>query len=323
MADSAYGGAGQVRQRVFPVYDITEFVSQRPESLGTKEKTWVLPTEAHELAPRAHLFKIGRPNTGENWSEKVSYELGKLVGIPSAAYQFAMTGEAKGVVSERFMPDEAQFIPGNMLLARVVNGYDGNKRFQQIDYKLSHVLSLIRRIRGLRNPVGWEGRVENLSPTEVFVGYLLFDAFIGNTDRHHENWGVVVNLQQDAAIHLAPSFDHASCLGRNEPSAKRRMRLETNDGRASVEAYAARAKSAFFSNDAARTLTLSELTQKLVQAYPDACRFWAGRISGISEEAMTEIFDEVSRDWIEEEAVVFAVRMLRANQAMIAEAANG
>jgi hypothetical protein len=23
---------------------------------------------------------------------------------------------------------------------------------------------------------------------EIFVGYLLFEALIGNTDRHHENW---------------------------------------------------------------------------------------------------------------------------------------
>jgi hypothetical protein len=26
---------------------------------------------------------------------------------------------------------------------------------------------------------------------DVFVGYLLLDAWIGNGDRHHENWGIV------------------------------------------------------------------------------------------------------------------------------------
>jgi hypothetical protein len=26
----------------------------------------------------------------------------------------------------------------------------------------------------------------------LFAGYLLLDALIGNTDRHHENWAVVV-----------------------------------------------------------------------------------------------------------------------------------
>ena len=30
------------------------------------------------------------------------------------------------------------------------------------------------------------------SGVEVFAGYLLLDALIGNTDRHHENWAVMV-----------------------------------------------------------------------------------------------------------------------------------
>lgn len=309
---------------MFPVYDIANFVSQRPESLGTKEKTWVLPSEDHALVPRPHLFKIGRPNTGENWAEKASFELCKLLGIPSASYDFATIGDIKGVVSERFMPDAAQFIPGNMLLARVVDGYDGNKKFQQIDYKIGHVLSLIRRIQGLRKPIAWEDDFGALSATEVFVGYLLFDSLIGNTDRHHENWGVVVNIQNDAAsVHLAPSFDHASCLGRNEPAAKREMRLTTTDGRATVEAYAERAKSAFFANNAARTLTLRELAVELARAYPVATQFWARRIEGLSEQSFNTVFDEISEEWIDECAAQFAVRMLCANQKMIVEAANG
>jgi hypothetical protein len=46
----------------------------------------------------------------------------------------------------------------------------------------------------------------------------VLDALILNTDRHHENWGVLrrvtPNLVQYA---VAPSFDHASSLARNEP----------------------------------------------------------------------------------------------------------
>jgi hypothetical protein len=37
-------------------------------------------------------------------------------------------------------------------------------------------------------------------------------------DRHHENWGVVVMTDEygETSFSLAPTFDHASSLGRNE-----------------------------------------------------------------------------------------------------------
>jgi hypothetical protein len=75
---------------VFPIYDVSTWLADRPETLGSKEKTWLNPDRQLDLPARRHLFKVGRPNTGENW---------------------------------------------------------------------------------------------------IFVGYLLFDALIGNTDRHHDNWG--------------------------------------------------------------------------------------------------------------------------------------
>jgi hypothetical protein len=39
---------------------------------------------------------------------------------------------------------------------------------------------------------------------------LLFDAWIGNGDRHSANWGVARKLESER---LAPLFDPASCLG--------------------------------------------------------------------------------------------------------------
>ena len=46
---------------------------------------------------------------------------------------------------------------------------------------------------------------------EVF----LFDALIGNTDRHQDNWGFVVTLNQSEEIssRLAPIFDNGTSLG--------------------------------------------------------------------------------------------------------------
>lgn len=42
----------------------------------------------------------------------------------------------------------------------------------------------------------------------------MLDALVGNTDRHHENWGLVF-WPTDAERYpsVAPTFDHASSLG--------------------------------------------------------------------------------------------------------------
>ena len=60
------------------------------------------------------------------------------------------------------------------------------------------------------------------SASDLFAGYLMLDALIGNTDRHHENWAII---QAGRQYCLAPTFDHASCLGFNLSDAERIDRM--------------------------------------------------------------------------------------------------
>lgn len=41
----------------------------------------------------------------------------------------------------------------------------------------------------------------------------MLDALVANLDRHHENWGIVVDPSGLLPTELAPTFDHASSLG--------------------------------------------------------------------------------------------------------------
>jgi hypothetical protein len=56
---------------------------------------------------------------------------------------------------------------------------------------------------GLANAVNWWARV------------LSFDALIGNSDRHPENWGFLKRTREarDASWALAPAFDNGTSLG--------------------------------------------------------------------------------------------------------------
>src|SRR5262249_11735313 len=125
-------------------------------------------------------------------------------------------------------------------------------------------------------------------------------------------------------VTLAPTFDHASSLGRNETEEMRAHRLSTRDRRASVEAYAAKARSAFYGiENPQKTLSIRQMFESLVQLQPDDARFWAERAVAIVPGFFASLFERVPLQSITPNAGAFAQRMLLANQGMIREVALG
>jgi hypothetical protein len=309
---------------MFPIYDVTSSAAERPETLGSKEKFWLTPAPTVGLTRRPHLFKIGRIGTGENWSEKASCELAKLIGLPCAEYHFAVCDGAQGVLSETMYPKGGAFIPANLIISRIDPQYDGSLRFGQVGHKLVIAMNLVSR-PALRPPMGFEQIEPTLDARDCFVGYLLFDTFIGNTDRHHENWGIVVAPYEGRnALHLAESFDHASSLGRELTDAGRQKRLTTKDLRANLAAYATRARSAFYGvGTNPPQLTTLQVAKSLAQSYPDAFNFWAERIAGVDKDLARNIFNRIDRTLISEPAIEFAISLLMYNQGKILEIADG
>lgn len=306
-------------------YDVSKSVAERPEALGSKEKTWIVPSPELGLPAVPHLFKIGRPNTGENWSEKACCEILKRLRIPCAEYNFAVCLGNEGVISERFLPGRGSFVPANMIFSELDNEYDGSIRFKQARYKLVVALAIVQEAF-LKPPLGAENIYPDLTAHDFFVGYLLFDALVGNTDRHHENWGVVISGQTDdqTDFHLAPTFDHASSLGRELTDEARAKRLTTPDPRATVEAYAERAHSAFYGvGQNPKPLTSRETVAALRQAAPETTIFWAKKLETIESTVFEDIFARIGPNDISNEAVEFALRVLAYNQSMIREVGLG
>jgi len=87
----------------------------------------------------------------------------------------------------------------------------------------------------------------NRAVLTTLAGYLVFDALIGNTDRHHENWAILLRAP-NSILEVAPSFDHASSLGRELQDSKRLNFLQNHR----VEDYVRRGRGAIYlrANDA-------------------------------------------------------------------------
>lgn len=72
---------------------------EQHEPLGTKRKDW--------FDNNTKLFKVGREGTLENCSEKIAYEIAKLIDLPCAKYEFGKLikddgTQILGIISENF-----------------------------------------------------------------------------------------------------------------------------------------------------------------------------------------------------------------------------
>ena len=282
------------------------FELRENEYLGTKDKFWF----KHENLD--YLYKQARPNIGEDWAEKVAAELCEILGIPHAEYELAETWEGKrGVASLKFLQEKAgeALVNGNELLAAIVPNYNTSATYGASQHTIDVVLKALGN-ESIKLPPAWTAPSTIKTAVDVFAGYLLLDAWIGNGDRHHENWGVISKKMMPAAtetIYLAPTYDHASSLGRELSDVKRQKCL--------VEAYANNCYSAFYrSNGDAKTLRTCEVFTYVAQIYPKAANVWLDRLESISTAKIAEIFNCIPSSRISHIAIDFAQKILEYNQ---------
>jgi hypothetical protein len=141
----------------------------------------------------------------------------------------------------------------------------------------------------------------------------ILDALVGNTDRHHENWDVL--RLPNGTVHLAPTFDHASSLGRNLLDEERTERLRTKDHNRTVEAFASRAHSALYHAETDRK-PLSPLSAFLEAAHwsDTAALGWLGLLDALSDDEADRIVDDVPPQCISGTAARFAQQLISLNK---------
>ena len=159
-------------------------------------------------------------------------------------------------------------------------------------------------------PPAWTASSTIRTAVDVFVGYLLLDAWIGNGDRHHENWGLISKKMIPAAtetIYLAPTYDHASSLGRELSDESKQKR--------SVEAYANKCSSAFYrSFEDTKSLKTFDVFTHVARIYPKAANIWLERLNSITSANILEIFTRIPSKRISPIAIDFAQKILEYNQ---------
>jgi hypothetical protein len=291
-------------------------IPENREPLGSKEKLWF--RDPGEKEPRV-LFKFNRPGTGEDWSEKIAAELAQLLGLPHSKVELATFEDQRGAALVDFTDKgRVALVHGNELLEFVDPDYPTQQRYRAVKHTVAAVQNILTR-PAVHLPDAPRSLPSGVTDAfGVFIGYLMLDAWIGNTDRHHENWGLLWHADDEPRrLVLAPSFDHASSLGRELTDDARKRAGKPSQG-TPAERYARRARSAFYPGDgSARAISPQAAFQLAAVSRPLAGRAWLDRLAGSSQEAVREIVEAVPESLMSSIAKDFACALLEYNAKLL------
>ncbi len=275
------------------------------EPLGTKPKSWFLQT----------LFKVEERDTGEDWAEKIACHLCEILGIPHVHYELAELYDGntyinRGVVCDNFATQPPHLVLGNQLLLKSDPDYPEKTRYRVREHTVDAVCEVLKQL--VRPNDCWMINTPGGIKTalDVFVGYVMLDAWTANQDRHHENWGAL----QDEIKQLAPTFDHGAALGRNLSDEERSERLNTKDRNRTINYFSQRAKSAFYNQKTdTRPLGTFDAFWKFASHAPQAAQDWLKRLAIIERNAIEGIIDEVPDNRMTGIAKRFTLELLVVN----------
>jgi hypothetical protein len=272
-----------------------------PETMGSKDKFWF----KGDKQALGCLFKYPQPNTGQHWSEKVAAEVADALDILHARVELAVFQGINGSATESFARDGRELFHGNQALAGHVLGYDPNKLFGQSNHTLVNIFLALEQV--------FEYEDAAKKAKERFASFLVLDALIGNTDRHHENWGILRKRTEsgDWRGMVAPTFDHASSLGRelvdDSPGKCRRRILEEKR----IGQYAEKAPGAIFWHDLDRKgVSPLTLVRQAAPLHRDLFKLAMRRLEKIDRPILELIVWRVPESWMSELARTFAVELM-------------
>jgi hypothetical protein len=178
---------------------------------GARDKSLVYspnPVPYPFLVPNhRYLFKHAfNRHPDQFWSEILAYRIGSLldVAVPPAFVAWDSDNGICGALIEWFLgypavPDE-RYVPGGDIMTSIIPGYERKHGQQHNFLAIERYLTVLAdKQRLIGDWLSW------------WCDTLLFDALIGNTDRHQDNWGLL--WRPGPTARMAPAFDNGTSLG--------------------------------------------------------------------------------------------------------------
>ena len=317
----------------YPIIHVPRDASEETEHVGTKEKFWFFRSRPGPIGQAEDeeewMFKAVRKRKtgslagtypdGDDWAERVAADVAGRLGLPHAAYEMAVydgeDGPVPGIITRKIQ-GPGRLVEGNELLVEHarIDGYpraprDEERKFTRVTaYSPPLVLDTLMAL-GVEPPPASDLPPAVQTGADLLVGYLLLDALVWNTDRHDQNWAVFENSRQ-----LAPTYDHASCLGRELPDTKRSRRLSSHHVGQDLAAYRDHPGSRFHDEDGNPVNPLGAF-RIAAHRRPLAAASWIDRLDRCSQVDVEAFLARIPDHRIRPIGREFAARLVESNRA--------
>lgn len=152
------------------------------------------------LPDRLYMFKRSRDIYPQQyWVEIFAYHLGCLINVPVPLTFVALDSQDSmpGALIEWFYDDKSvTYTRGGDAMQSLMPDYDRKKG------ELHNLKSILDYCNDLNSDRDYW--------LKAFAKIITFDALLGNTDRHQENWGI---LFEAGEYKLSPAFDNGTSMG--------------------------------------------------------------------------------------------------------------
>lgn len=217
------------------------FIQSAPIVRGSRKKLLAI-TKENKIA----MFKYEREDyiCSEACSEKMAYELAKALGFDCAKIDLAYDEDGKiGVLNYYF---SNRFTAPHTDIVAYLNK---DSRQRQNFYTISNIKTVL----------------DDISPNlfQNFIRIMVFDALIGEQDRHEENWGIT---EKEGKYYISPLYDNGDSLLREFKNPINFQKYY--DGTKNFDAYISRSKTIIFKENNKDKYKHFELIQYLFDNYP-------------------------------------------------------
>lgn len=165
------------------LYNITEWSEQLWWNTGgtRDKKIYVNPIDGELYYFKQSYRKGLRDYKYEFWSEIIASEIGELLGFNILAYHIAIRGEVVGCISKSMINQASEeLVEGGKYLHAFDSTFNPEDTKLRSQYNFNLIVNALTSFKK-------EKHIKEL------LEVLVFDALIGNSDRHQENWAIINN----------------------------------------------------------------------------------------------------------------------------------
>ncbi|MGH9426693.1 MAG: hypothetical protein ACRD2L_10395, partial [Terriglobia bacterium] len=244
-------------------------------------------------------------------SEKIASEIAALLKIRAAKVELAEFQGRRGSACRSFVfrTRGQGLIHGSEILAGRVFGYDKTRMRGQNQHSISNIITAVEQSFA---------RNRRRRQLTILSGYIFLDALICNTDRHHDNWGFLRwRPSRGKPLHsVAPSFDHASSLGRELSDERRKGLME---GGKMLRYIQKGHGGVFWDEGSSKGANPMELAVRAARRSPYYFRPWFEQLRQLDSTAFHDIVDRVPDERMGQIAKSFSKEFLRLTRQLLEE----